>query len=433
MNHLIETVRSWGLSVAISADGEKLQIHPWSATTTNQRRWFVENKVALIDELKSNGYKNLQGTTVDGSFPKFLKDRAQFGDAIRDAIEENFFSALVPKDSEKKGCGCKDYAKRLNSKSVEQCIAIRGEIETKLVDQSNLMIAGAKLIPNAIKRSQARKIVDEAIVKTTPDRKTLPGGVAVISAADQTFFRGLYGLAWTTIYQNDVSFVAYDLGIGDRGKGEIENWGVEFQPWQNVFDGRFDGWQTYNKPFIIRDALEQFERVIWIDSDVLVGGDLSPILELLDDGLFVPDHGLHEPSKNRNDIFANYVLGIAKKQWGEVAPNEFPCCGFMAFNSARDLKFVDDWCDAIKRVETTNSFDCFSFYDQGVFQHLYDGELGDGRIWNNVRVPRRGSAEQILKFVFESESKILHSGGPMKYWDPWQRMRWMNPNFVGSK
>lgn len=433
MSELVDTVRRWGLSVSLSQTGENIRVHPWSAVTKNQRNWFVENKPALIDELKKNGYKNFRGSITDGSFPEFLKDRARFGDAVGKAIEENFFSALVPKDSEKKGCGCKDYAKRLNSRSVEQCIAIRDEIQNKLVDQSNLMIAGAKLIPNAIKRSQAKKIVDAAIEKTTPQRKPFPDDVAVITAADRKFSRGLYGLAWTTIYQNDVKFIAYDLGVGDKTKAEIQRWGVNFKPWSSVFDADFDGWQTYNKPFIIRDALKQFDRVIWIDSDILVGGDLSQVLEMLETGLLVPDHGLHQPPKNRNQDCSNDVLGNAKKQWGELSPSHFPCCGFMGFNSERDFQFVNDWCDAIQKVVDSDSLDCFSYYDQGVFQQIYDGPLIDGKVWNNVRVPRRTSANELLKFVFETDSMIYHSGGDLKYWEPWASMRWVDPNFVGSK
>lgn len=432
MNEMISMVKQWGLSVSLSRDGERLQIHPWSRANQEQRKWFRENKSKLIDVLKSEGFQNFVGSVEDGSFPEFLKKKTLFGDAVAEAINENFVSAFVAKGSTEKGCGCKDYAKTLNSRGVEQCIATRGEIENKLVDQSDVLLSGSKLIPKSLKRWQAKRIVDAAIEKTTPDRPKLPDDVAVVTAADAGFTLGLYGLAWTTIYQNDVRFVCYDVGLSSKQSvSEMSRWGVEFTPWESVLRSSVDGWQTYNKPFIIRDAMKRFGRVIWIDSDVLIGGDISPVVDMLSNGLVVADHGLHEPPENENASCLNNVLGIPKRDWGNPA-NAYPCCGFMAFNSARDATFVDAWCDAVERVETGNAWNCVSYYDQGVFQHVYDGGLVDGSIWNNVRVPRRGSAAEILRHVFDHRAVVHHSGGKMKYWQPWKRVRWNNPNFVGS-
>lgn len=435
MAKLIQIAKSWGLSVGLSPDGENLRIYPWSTVTKEQREWFVQNKPLLIRELKSRKFDSVEyrGSDYDGSFPEFLKKRTLFGDAVANAIEKHFVSALIPKDAESKGCGCSDYAKKLNKKGVQFCIETRSEIERELVERSNVLIAGAKLIPNALKRWQVEKIIDEAIRNTTPKRSKLPDDVAVVIASDAGFSNGLYCSAWSTIYQNDANVVAYDLGgIQRRKVEEMQRWGIEFKKWDSVISTGVDGWQTYNKPFLIRDAMERFGRVIWIDSDVLIGGDLSPVLEMLNDGLVVPDHGFFDPPNNNNSDCIVDVLGIAKKQWGQPA-NAFPCCGFMAFNSARDKKFVDSWCDAIQRVESQNAFDCVSYYDQGVFTQIYDGRLVDGRIWNNLRVPRRGSAETILKHCFSNQSVVNHSGGEIKFWQPWLSLNWANPNFVGSE
>lgn len=429
---LFEQIERWGFSVSLNESQTNLRIHPFSEVDETKRKWFVENKTQLIEHLKENGSPKTFGDPSDGTFPSFLKSKCKFGDAVAEAINENFISSFVANNVDKKTCGCRDYANKLNSSDVGWCIKNRDQIETKLVDQTNMLMNKSRLIPNVFKRWQAEKIVDCAIEKVTPKRTKFDGKTCVISASDETFLRGLYSLAWTTIYQNDVSFVAYDLGIEDQKiVGELNRWGVKVLPWSNAVSKNVEGWQTFTKPFVIRDAMRNFDRVIWIDADVLVGGDLSPVLEMLDDGLVVPDHGFFDPPNNNNSDCIVDVLGIAKKQWGQTA-NAFPCCGFMAFNSARDKKFVDSWCDSIQRVESQNAFDCVSYYDQGVFTQIYDGRLVDGRIWNNLRVPRRGSAAGILKYAFDNKAIIHHSGGAMKFWQPWENVRWNNPNFVGS-
>ncbi len=430
--NLFEQIERWGFSVSLNESKTNLRIHPFSEVDQTKRKWFVENKSQIVEHLKKNGSPKTFGDPSDGTFPNFLKSKCKFGDAVAEAINENFISSFVANKVDKKTCGCRDYATKLNSSDVEWCIKNRDQIETKLVEQTNMLMNKSRLIPNVFKRWQAEKIVDCAIKKVTPKRSKFDAKTCVISASDETFLRGLYSLAWTTLYQNDVSFVAYDLGIEDQNiVGELNRWGVTVYPWSNAVSKNVDGWQTYTKPFVIRDAMRNFDRVIWIDADVLVGGDLSQILEMLSDGLVVPDHGLHEPLDNKNASFLDDVLGIPKRNWGNPA-NAYPCCGFMAFNSARDANFVDAWCDAVKRVQTGNAWNCVSYYDQGVFQHVYDGGLVDGSIWNNLRVPRRGSAEGLLKYAFDNKAIVNHAGGTMKFWQPWENMRWNNPNFVGS-
>jgi hypothetical protein len=431
---VFDQVKKWNLSVSLSDDQKRLKIHPWSTVTTSQKQWFVENKQAIIEKIKSVGEGVFHDSDIaDGSFPKFLAERALFGDAVSESINEQFVSSLIPPKDKRKGCGCSDYAKALNQKGVADCIAERETIEKHLVEQSNVFIKGAKLIPNAFKQWQAKKIIDAAIEKTTPKRKTFADDVAVVTASDETFSRGLYVAAWSTIYQNNVNVIAYDLGINDAlAVQQMQNWGVRFIGWQNRLSSRVNGWQTYNKPFMIRQAMRYFKKVIWIDADVVIGGDLSPVVSMIDDGIVVPDHGSYEPKSNQNADCSVSVLGQPAKQWG-LEPNEFPCCGFLGFDSSRDWQFVDDWCSAISEIERRDAFDCFAFFDQGVFQHLHDGDLCDGRTWNSLTIPRRGSASTILKHAFENDAVVHHSGGVMKYWDNWTRKKWNDPNFVGSR
>jgi hypothetical protein len=64
---------------------------------------------------------------------------------------------------------------------------------------------------------------------------------------------------------------------------------------------------------------------------------------------------------------------------------------------------------------------------------LHDGDLCDGRTWNNLSVPRRGSSTKVLKHSLENDAVVNHCGGVVKYWDNWIRKKWNDPNFVGSR
>ena len=52
---VFDQVKKWNLSVSLSDDQKRLKIHPWSTVTTSQKQWFVENKQAIIDKIKSVG------------------------------------------------------------------------------------------------------------------------------------------------------------------------------------------------------------------------------------------------------------------------------------------------------------------------------------------------------------------------------------------
>ena len=63
----------------------------------------------------------------------------------------------------KGGCGCKDYAKKMDLWGTEGCISRRQDIVAHLLSQEDVLIPMLKLIPYIGKEVIARSLVDRAI------------------------------------------------------------------------------------------------------------------------------------------------------------------------------------------------------------------------------------------------------------------------------
>jgi hypothetical protein len=61
------------------------------------------------------------------------------------------------------GCGCKDYAKKMNIWGTEGCKQRRQDIVSHLLGQEEVLMPILKLIPNIGKEVIARSLVDRAI------------------------------------------------------------------------------------------------------------------------------------------------------------------------------------------------------------------------------------------------------------------------------
>ena len=78
-------------------------------------------------------------------------------------------SKIIPRwaVNNKKGCSCKDWAKKMDKWGIEGCEARRGPIVQHLVNQSDKLIpafrAASGLLPVALKRKAAEKLLNLAI------------------------------------------------------------------------------------------------------------------------------------------------------------------------------------------------------------------------------------------------------------------------------
>ena len=62
-----------------------------------------------------------------------------------------------------KGCGCANYARRMDRKGTAECEANREKIVARLMSQQSRLAWPLRLMPEAIAREAARRLVDTAI------------------------------------------------------------------------------------------------------------------------------------------------------------------------------------------------------------------------------------------------------------------------------
>lgn len=266
-------------------------------------------------------------------------------------------------------------------------------------------------------------------------RDPLPAGTTIVTATDQAFLRGAYMVAWTALRANDARLIVYDLGGIDRIDPmvrQMQSWGVEFRQFEPVIT-EIRGWQTFNKPFVILDAMKDSEQVFWIDADAAVAKSIRPAVEAIAEGPFVPDHGYYVPNANANSEAIREAIGARRREWGVHRDNEWPCAGILGLDSQRDRGLVEEWIAITLRLRDEGRLEEVAYFDQGILQEILDCDLADGFIWNNLHVLREGSVATIVANVYNQRHAIAHFGGKIKPWDTWQQyLTWGDPRTFDS-
>jgi len=424
---LVQQIRTMGYEVRLKPNGN-LGLSPYSAMTEEHKEWVRANKAQIVRELRGAS----RSVQLSG-LPYWVKPPvATVGTSLSKVIEKAIpksLLSLVPKAT----CGCADYEKKMNQWGLELCISKEAEILDHLVKQSDNMGFMVKTVPKMVRRKAAKKLYDRAIQMSMPRRPSLPSTCAVITACDDNFIKGAYLLAWTVLHNTNTRFICYDLGItNSKMRKQMQGWGVEFRKIRlSVRD--VAGWQTFNKPWYIEDALRDHETVLWLDSDVYVSGNLLEMYEMTKENMFVPDHGYFVPDRNANHQGLYNFVDHPVVPYDLRKGNQWPCAGVLGISASRDSGFIRQWQDRILAVYKNNSLGMVSYFDQGVFQDIFDGELVDGRRWNNLKAVRNGSVSDVFNQIKKDDSLIYHAGGAEKPWSNWQDMNWPDPRRVISK
>ena len=100
-------------------------------------------KVSTVDDLSNsssstNEFKNKPGTALESLIPDWV---VQF----------------------KKGCGCKDFRKKMDGWGTEGCIARENQIVGHLLNQNDKLIPMFRGIPMSLKKIAAKKLLAKAI------------------------------------------------------------------------------------------------------------------------------------------------------------------------------------------------------------------------------------------------------------------------------
>lgn len=95
-------------------------------------------EVEQSEELSVGGYHNKPGSALESLIPDWV---VQF----------------------KKGCGCKDYSKKMDRWGTDGCIAREKEIVGHLMGQSDKLIPIFRGIPKSLREAAAKKLLAKAI------------------------------------------------------------------------------------------------------------------------------------------------------------------------------------------------------------------------------------------------------------------------------
>lgn len=334
--------------------------------------------------------------------------------------------------------GCSRLAAKMDSKGPEWCHDHRASIVAEMVARRPLLeealrqhaghLVGslAGWIPDAVLRVGAGLLLSRAI-ETATARPVLPGGrvvappdtsavgqrwdcsdALIMTAADDKYAPGAYLALATARRFNTVPMVFVSLGC-DTDNPYVKRIAEFAEVREFTERGDFDNWQTWWKPRYIEMGLGISPQVIWLDADTVTGGSLETLTR---SPVMVPDHGSVVPKGNYNRPAFYTEMPAPRKRWGQ----QLPCCGILGLS---DLEFVREWADAIDFVTARPALrDAVAYFDQGVFQDLFEGEMLDGRVWNNFLVDRSHTLEQALQ-ASAKMSVVNHYGGPQKPWLQW--------------
>ena len=273
------------------------------------------------------------------------------------------------------------------------------------------------------------------------ERKPIPDDCAVITACDQKFIRGAYFLAWTLLRVNDVRMCVYLDRVPDDDPHVVQmrSWGVTFRTMPTLVKRDVPFYQTWNKPACITDALERFERALWLDSDTSVCKSVETAFKHLQHSTFVAGHGIH-PADNANGQQVRSLFGPPRRTW-EI--RKYPCAGVVGF-ARRHKAIVDQWLDRCLCVTNHRKRYLWNpdmyqermssplkYHDQGILQDLLIDDTVDGEIWSHFGCRREGTVDQILTENYSPHPRIIcHYGGEVKPFFGWpKRLVWGDPGF----
>ena len=109
----------------------------------------------------------------------------------------------------------------------------------------------------------------------------------IVTGANTAYFHALKNLVasihyWQSFHPRQI--IIYDLGLSENRQKEIFTW-----QWVTLYQSPIkSALKTYTwKPLCIREAVDTYEKVLWIDAGSDVRGSLEPIFEYIDrDGYF---------------------------------------------------------------------------------------------------------------------------------------------------
>tara|TARA_Y100000592_G_scaffold13595_1_gene19182 strand:- start:11867 stop:12730 length:864 start_codon:yes stop_codon:yes gene_type:complete len=177
---------------------------------------------------------------------------------------------------------------------------------------------------------------------------------------------------WFCFFNNDVEYVVYNNG-GALFK-EMFFWGA--QEVIGKFNSNID---------CILDALEEYDKVLWVDPSVVINCDVSEIFEKIEQQVFIPSYSF------KKDPHAS-VLGV---------------------KANRDEGFLEQLRQA----------------GQQKIKDIVDFKIQDGEVWNKRIELYEPSVEEVCNYIFREGAKI-YNNYEYSYHQNWEHKKLWPPSKV---
>jgi hypothetical protein len=240
---------------------------------------------------------------------------------------------------------------------------------------------------------------------------------SILCASDSRQFAALQMMLASVILSHDVRITLVDLGLLPGHREWIEAQGVRVVDRPELIMGEsVHLWQNWNKPLWFQFA--ETNKVLWIDSDCIIDGDLRPIFDAIDEKPIVMRDVFDRQGRipNHDDLYKRFP--IAEHRRIRSLNN-----GVLGFDLKRDEKIISFWkfiTEWASEDETLKN--CFAWFDQGTFIYtceVFGIEITDNYRWNDARPKIRYYAtvydtpEQMISEMPEG-STICHYLGEIK-------------------
>ena len=249
----------------------------------------------------------------------------------------------------------------------------------------------------------------------------------ILVAADRNVFAGLQLLYHSLDLSHEFRMELFDLGLTAKQRAWVESLpNVRLRSLKDagslLFSHHHHMWQTWNKPLYFKAC--DHKRVLWLDTDCVVSGDLRLAFERLKTHpVLVKDPADSMIYKNGDHL---YKIRPVKQRLNVTYANG----GIVGLAKDRDDTLLSEWIDCIREASRSDPVvHNIKWFDQGCLNWAIERLGVKNLIWHDPRFCVQGAMgetagpiplieERLLRS--KPETVITHFAGWQKPWGRWK-------------
>jgi len=264
--------------------------------------------------------------------------------------------------------------------------------------------------------NQIKHLLDELF----PCDKKEELNLSIVTAADESFFDLLQLMLYSILSKHKVKIYVFDLGLTSKSIKWLKGLNIKIKkPKKLQFEKGIKGWQTYNKPFYIKEIKDPV--ILWLDCDLVVLKSLIPLESTISDKpLFTqcfPEvdpirqmrtHG--DPMLAENILHNVMETNLIPHQTGPPYNNG----GVLGMDKRRkiDNKLLEKWINVSIKVSNNEELIQVTqggYWDQCILQWVLESEnellnISKNKGWNYPEKIKHDFIEQI-NYLHENKNE----------------------------